>query len=50
MPRSRVKKPIMASKNFVLQKPHGQLTPRVQQVGPEHFRSLALQPGHCILA
>ena len=27
---------------FVLQKPHGQLTPRVQAVGPEHFGIVAI--------
>jgi hypothetical protein len=25
------------SKRFLVQQPHGQLTDRVQQVGPEHF-------------
>jgi len=31
-----------ARKAFVLQKPNGQLVPRVQQVGPEHFGIVAI--------
>lgn len=41
MPRLR-SKPTKARKSFVVQKPHGQLTPRVQQVGPEHFGIVAI--------
>ena len=42
MPRSRTQRPTQTRKTFVLQKPHGQLTPRVQQVGPEHFGIVAV--------
>ena len=37
MTRSRSSRPGAAQAPFVLQKPHGQLTPRVQAAGPEHF-------------
>lgn len=42
MPRTRPKKLTKAPKRFVLQKPLGQLMPRVQQVGPEHFGVVAI--------
>ncbi len=41
MPRSRSKR-LKARRDFLLQKPVGQLTPRVQQVGPEHFGVVAI--------
>ena len=42
MPRPRTTPPAKARKGFVLQKPTGLLTPRVQAVGPEHFGIVAL--------
>src|SRR5215470_6000420 len=42
MPRSRTARPPKAKRAFVLQKPNGQLTPRVQAVGPEHFGIVAI--------
>jgi transposase len=42
MPRPRSARPAKARKTFVLQKPNGQLTPRVQAVGPEHFGIVAI--------
>jgi transposase len=45
MPRSKstgANKARKVTKKFVLQKPHGQLAPRVQQVGPEHFGVVAI--------
>jgi transposase len=42
MPRPRTARPAKARKAFVLQKPNGQLGPRVQQVGPEHFSIVAI--------
>ena len=42
MSRPRGAGPARARKGFVLQKPHGLLTPRVQAVGPEHFGILAV--------
>src|SRR5437899_10696186 len=42
MPRLRSAPPAKAKKGFVLQKPNGLLTPRVQAVGPEHFGILAI--------
>jgi transposase len=42
MPRLRTARPAKANKAFVLQKPNGQLTPRVQAVGPEHFGIVAI--------
>jgi transposase len=42
MPRPRVARRGKARKGFVLQKPNGQLVPRVQQVGPEHFGIVAI--------
>src|SRR5438094_3724995 len=42
MPRLRSAPPAKATKGFVLQKPNGLLTPRVQAVGPEHFGIVAL--------
>jgi transposase len=42
MPRLRTPRPAKARKAFVLQKPNGQLTPRVQAVGPEHFGIVAI--------
>jgi transposase len=42
MPRLRTARSAKAKKAFVLQKPNGQLTPRVQAVGPEHFGIVAI--------
>jgi transposase len=42
MPRPRTARSTKARKAFVLQKPNGQLTPRVQAVGPEHFGIVAI--------
>ena len=42
MPRLRTARPSRARKGFVLQKPNGLLTPRVQAVGPEHFGIVAI--------
>src|SRR5437870_10675526 len=42
MPRLRSAPPAKAKKGFVLQKPNGLLTPRVQAVGPEHFGIVAI--------
>jgi hypothetical protein len=42
MPRTRSGRPAKSPKRFLLQKPNGQLTPRVQQVGPEHFGIVAI--------
>jgi transposase len=42
MPRPRTARRGKARKGFVLQKPNGQLVPRVQQVGPEHFGVVAV--------
>jgi transposase len=42
MPRSRISRPAKATRAFVLQKPNGQFTPRVQAVGPEHFGIVAV--------
>jgi transposase len=43
MPRPRNARPSRSRrKTFVLQKPTGQLVPRVQQVGPEHFGIVAI--------
>jgi transposase len=42
MSRPRTARPSTANKPFVLQKPNGQLMPRVQQVGPEHFGIVAV--------
>src|SRR5216684_1181609 len=42
MPRPRTARPAKAKKAFVLQKPNGQLVPRVQLVGPEHFGIVAI--------
>ena len=42
MSRPRGARRAMARKGFVLQKPNGLLTPRVQQVGPEHFGIVAI--------
>jgi transposase len=42
MPRSPTARPGKARKAFVLQKPNGQLVPRVQAVGPEHFGIVAI--------
>src|SRR5438132_877251 len=42
MPRLRSAPPAKAKKGFVLQKPNGQLTPRVQAVSPEHFGIVAI--------
>src|SRR2546423_12161700 len=37
MPRSSSSRPRAPRAGFVLQKPSGQLTPRVQAAGPDHF-------------
>jgi transposase len=42
MPRSATPRSAKALKPFLLQKPNGQLVPRVQAVGPEHFGIVAL--------
>lgn len=42
MPRQRTVRPRKAKPAFVLQKPNGVLTPRVQTVGPEHFGIVAV--------
>jgi transposase len=42
MPRPRTARPARARQGFVLQKPQGQLVPRVQSVGPEHFGIVAV--------
>jgi transposase len=42
VPRLRTARPSKAKKGFVLQKPNGQLVPRVQAVGPEHFGIVAI--------
>ena len=41
MPRPRSARSTRSSKPLVLQKPNGQLVPRVQAVGPEHFGIVA---------
>jgi transposase len=38
----RTARPAQTRKPFVLQKPNGQLVPRVQRVGPEHFGIVAI--------
>jgi transposase len=42
MPRLPTARPSRARKGFVLQKPNGLLTPRVQAAGPEHFGIVAI--------
>jgi transposase len=42
MPRPRAARPAKARKAFALQKPTGQLVPRVQRAGPEHFGIVAI--------
>ena len=42
MSRSRKPRHARARKTFVLLKPNGQLVPRVQRVGPEHFGIVAI--------
>ena len=42
MPRSSLRRSAKSAKPFLLQKPQGVLTPRVQTVGPEHFGILAV--------
>lgn len=42
MPRSGVIRPNKPGKPFLLQKPRGVITPRVQAVGPEHFGIVAV--------
>jgi transposase len=42
MPRPRASRPAHRPPPFVLHKPNGQLIPRVQQVGPEHFGIVAI--------
>src|SRR5258708_39494878 len=41
MPRPRSTRSAGSPRPFLLQKPNGQLAPRVQQVGPEHFGIVA---------
>jgi transposase len=42
MPRPHTAPPTRAPKAFVLQKPNGQLVPRVQAAGPQHFGIVAV--------
>jgi transposase len=42
MPRPRTARSAQAKRAFVLQKPNGQLVPRVQAVGPDHFGIVAI--------
>src|SRR6516225_4498892 len=42
MPPTRSSRPAKTRRTFLLQKANGQLTPRVQQVGPEHFGIVAI--------
>ena len=42
MPPLRSARRAKTPRPFCLQKPNGQLNPRVQQVGPEHFGILAI--------
>ena len=42
MPRSKIRRSAKGRKPFLLQKPNGVLTDRVQAVGPEHFGILAV--------
>ena len=42
MPRPRTARSARSKKAFVLQKPNGQLVPRVQAVGPDHFGIVAI--------
>jgi transposase len=42
MPRSRTPRPTKSRKAFVLLRPNGQLAPRVQQAGPDHFGIVAI--------
>jgi transposase len=42
MPPTRSGRPAKTRRTFLLQKANGQLTPRVQQVGPEHFGIVAI--------
>jgi transposase len=42
MPRPRTARPAKAKRAFVLQKPNGQISPRVQAIGPEHFGIVAV--------
>jgi transposase len=42
MSHPRTPRPAKARKAFILQKPNGQLVPRVQLVGPEHFGVVAI--------
>jgi transposase len=42
MPRPRTARSSRSRKSFDLQKPNGQLVPRVQVVGPEHFGIVAI--------
>src|SRR4051812_6643084 len=42
MSRSTTARAAKTAKGFQLQKPHGQLVPRVQLVGPEHFGIVAI--------
>jgi hypothetical protein len=44
MARSSTARSARAKKAFVLQKPNGQVVPRVQAVGPEHFGIVAIDP------
>lgn len=44
MPRSRSVRSPRSRQTFLVQKPQGQLTGRVQAVGPEHFGIVAIDP------
>ena len=44
MVRPRTRRSATFRKTFLLQKPTGELAPRVQAVGPEHFGILAIDP------
>src|ERR1700732_2810185 len=45
MSRPRCKRSTQTRKTFLLQKPNGELTPRVREVGPEHFGIVAIDCG-----
>src|ERR1700688_2931828 len=45
MSRPRCKRSTQTRKTFLLQKPNGELTPRVRKVGPEHFGIVAIDCG-----
>src|SRR3984893_15381948 len=45
MSRPRCNRSTKTRKTFLLQKPNGELTPRIQEVGPEHFGIVAIDCG-----